>query len=71
MSLFDHGNREEFLLFILNFNITLATTGTLDMDAQIQYLLTLVRGEAFRQFDLLSADVENTETLNVDFILRV
>ena len=71
MSLFDHGNREEFLLFILNFNITLATTGTLDMDAQIQYLLTLVRGEAFRQFELLSADVENTETLNVDFILRV
>ena len=71
MSLFEHGKPEEFLLFILNFNITLAEKGMLDMDGKIQHLLTLVRGEAFRQFDLLSADVENTETLNVDFILRV
>ena len=46
MSLFDHGNLEEFLLFIRNFNITLAATGTLEMDAKSQYLCTLVRGGA-------------------------
>ena len=66
MSLFDHGNPEKFLLFIRNFNMTLTTTRTLEMYATIQHLRMLVRGEALRQFDLLSADVENIETLNVD-----
>ena len=51
ISLFDHGEPEEFLLFFCNFNINLAETGTLDMDANIQYLCTLFRGEALRQFD--------------------
>ena len=69
MDLFEHGNPEEFLLFICNFNMTLAVTGNLDMEAKIQYLCTLVRGEALRQFDLLSSDVENTETLNVDYYI--
>ena len=35
------------------------------MDARIQYLRTLVPGEALRQFDLLYADVENTEKKRV------
>ena len=57
MYLFDHGDPEEFLLFVCNFNMTLVATGTLEMGAKIQYLRTLVRGEVLRQFDLLSADV--------------
>ena len=57
MSLFDHGKPEEFLLIILSFNMTLAATWTLDMDAKIQYLCTVVCGEELRQFDLLSADI--------------
>ena len=69
-SLFDHGNTEEFLLFTRNFNMTLASTETLDMDTKIQYLHTLVRGKALRHFDLLSADVENTENLNVDYYIK-
>ena len=44
MSLFDHGDQEEFLLFVNNFNMNLTETGTLDMDANIQYICTLVRG---------------------------
>ena len=40
------------------------------MDADIQYLRTLVRGEALNQFDLLSFDVENTETLNMDYYIK-
>ena len=70
MSLFDFGKPEEFLLFIRNFNMTLETIETLYMEPKIQYLCTLVRGEALRQFDLLSADVENTETLNVDYYIK-
>ena len=70
MSLFDHGKPEEFLLFICNFNMTRTATGNMYMDAKIQYLLTLFHGEAFCQFVLLSAEVENTETLNVDFYIN-
>ena len=42
MSLLDHGEPEEFMLFIRNFNMTLVATGTLEMDVKIQYLCTLV-----------------------------
>ena len=71
MSLFDHGEPGEFLLFIYNFNMTLAATGTLDTDANIQYLCTLVHGEELHKFEMLSSDVENTETLNVDYYIKV
>ena len=70
MSLFDHGKPEEFLLFIRNFNTTLAVTRTVDIDVKIHYLCTLPHGEAFSQFDLLSTDMENTETLNVDYYIK-
>ena len=59
MSLFDHGKPEELLLLVQNFQMTLAATGTLDIEAKVQYLCTLVRGEALCQFNLLSADVKN------------
>ena len=70
MYFFDHGKPEEFLLFKFNFNMTLAVIGTLDMDEKIQYICTLVCKEALRQFDLLYADVENTESLNVDYHIK-
>ena len=70
MSLFDLGEPEEFLLFIQNFNMTLAATGTPEMDAGIQYLIMLVRGEGLHQFDLFSADIENTETLNMEYYIK-
>ena len=70
MSLFEHGEPEEFLLFICNFNMTLAATGKLEMDVKVQYIHTLVHGEALFQFDLLSVDIENTETLNVDYYIK-
>ena len=69
MSLFDHGEPEEFLLFVHNFNITLSSTGTLETDTKVQYLHTLVRGEALHQFDFLYADVENTDNKLSDYLL--
>ena len=57
MSLFDNGDPEEFLLFVRNFNMTLAASGALEAGAKIQYLRTLVRREALHQFDSFSADV--------------
>ena len=60
MYLFEHGELEEFMLFIRNFNMTLTTIWTLDINAKIQYLYTLVCEEALRHLDLLSPDLENT-----------
>ena len=57
-------------MLVRNFNMTLAASGTLEAGANFQYLRILVRREALRQFDLLSDDVENTETLYVDYIIR-
>ena len=51
--------------------MTLVATGALETEAKVQYLRTLVRGEALRQFDLVSSDAENTETLfDVDYLLK-
>ena len=57
-------------MFVRNFNMTLAVSGTLEVGAKIQYLCTLVRGEALHQFDSLSADVESMQTLNVVEIIK-
>ena len=71
ISLFDHGEPEEFLFFVRNFQMTLVATGALETEAKVQYLRTLVSGEALRQFDLVSSDAENTETLfDVDYLLK-
>ena len=70
MSLFDNGELLGFLLFVHNFNTTLAASGTLEVDAKFQYLCTLVLREVLCQFDLFSADVEIMETRNLDYIIR-
>ena len=57
ISLFDNGEPEEFLLFLLNFNITLAVSGMLEASTKIQYLCTLVLGGLLCQFDSLSSDM--------------
>ena len=53
-----------------NFNMTLASSGTLNSGAKVQYLRTLVRREALHKFYLFSADVESTQTLNVEDIIK-
>ena len=71
MSLFDHGEPEEFLLFARNFKMIIAASVKIETLEKVQYLLTLVRGEALRQFELVSADAKNTETLlDVDYLLQ-
>ena len=57
-------------MFVCNFNKTLEASRTMEAGAKFQYLRTLFRGEALRQFDSLYADVEGTQTLNVDDIIK-
>ena len=51
--------------------MTIATTGTLGMNAKIQNLCTIFHGEALIQFYLLYNNVENTVTLNSDYYIKV
>ena len=70
MSLFENGDLEEFLLFVRNFNVTLAASGTLESDAKFQYLCNLFRGEALHQFDSFSDDAKSKKTLNIEDIIK-
>ena len=63
MALSNNGEPEEFLLFIRNSNMNLKMPGALNAGAKIQYLCTLVRGEALHQFGTLSATSENLESI--------
>ena len=52
--------------------MTLETTGTMEMNLKVQYLRTLVHGEELCQFELLYADVENTDiSLSVGYLIKV
>ena len=48
MALFGNGNPEELLLLVRNFQITLEESVALAVSVKIQYLCTLLRGEALR-----------------------
>ena len=49
--------------------MTLEASGTLAADVKIQYLCTLVRGEALRQLDTLSVEVRSTNSENLKYII--
>ena len=70
MSFFDNGKPEEFLLFVCNFNMTLAVSEMLELGAKYQYLSNIFRREALRQFDSLSSDIKSIQTLNFEDIIK-
>ena len=69
MAFFNNDETEEFLLFISNFNITLAASGTLGKYVKVKHIHTLVRGEALRQFDLISSYMEGMNPLKVETVI--
>ena len=69
MALFDNGYPEEFLLFMRNFKMTLEASGTLAASANLQYLRTILCGEALRQFDNLCVQVGSTTTTHLIWII--
>ena len=66
MALFENGNPDGFLFFVCNFNMTLVGSVMLGVDVKVQYMCTLVCGEAFRLFGLLYANLEGTNPLTVE-----
>ena len=68
MTLFNNGELEEVWLFVRSFNMTLVASGTLDTAVNMQYLRTLVCGEALHQFDFLYSGAEVTNSLTAENI---
>ena len=50
--------------------MTLAASGMLEAGAKVQYLHTLVHGEVLCHFDSFSADMESTNPLTVENIVK-
>ena len=69
MYFFDNGNPEAFVLFVCNFKMTNAASGTLEAGSKVQYLRIPVCGEALHKFYSLSADMESVEPLTVENII--
>ena len=51
MVLIDNDDMEEFLLFVRDFNMTLAVSKMMATDTKMQYLCTIVCVETLHQFD--------------------
>ena len=51
MSLFENKNQEGLLLTVWNYNIAIKASGALTENSKLQYLGTLLRGEALRKFE--------------------
>ena len=56
-------------MFVIKFNMTLEVLGMIKYGVKIQYLCTLVRGEALCQFNVLSAEVEGAAPLTLALII--
>ena len=70
MDLFDDGKTEEFLLFVSNFKTSLAAAEKLATGAKTQQICYIVSGEAINNLESLSDDVEGTNTLTVENIIK-
>ena len=69
IDLFGNGEAEEFLLFVQNFNMTLAMSGMLEMGANIPYQLSLFFRYFLHPSDSFSDNVEGVIPLTVKTII--
>ena len=66
--MFKNGKPEEFLQMMKYFNTATDGTGTTPTKRKTQFLLTMLRGEALREFDVLSSQVGSTTNGHIKFI---
>ena len=66
---FKHVQPEEFLQLMKNSKREFDSTVNITTAGKINYLRTILRGEALRDFDELASQNAGTKTTNLDFIL--
>ena len=69
MTFFNNSDPEEFLLFVINFTMSIQDLGILTASAKLQYLCTLLCGEALRKFDTFYDQLGSTNTAHVSRIV--
>ena len=70
MDLFDNKETEDLLLFVKKFKTTLESSGTIASNAKLNYLCTLLCGEAINQYHTLCSQVGSMTTTHLNqFIL--
>ena len=69
IALFDNKKLGEFLLFGKNFKMALGELGTLVTNTQIQYLWTLLCGEARHKSDIFCAQAGSTAISNLNRVV--
>ena len=69
MTLFDNADPDEFLLFVQNFKMMLEASRILIDNTNIQYLRTILRGEALHQFDILCVQVGSTKMSHLNWLV--
>ena len=65
---FENGKPEEFLQMTKDFKNATDGTGTTSATGRIQFLRTMLRGEALREFDVISSQVGITTNGNLKLI---
>ena len=67
IAIFEHGQPEEFLALMKNLKTAVDSTGTTSAAGKINYLRTLLRGGALRDFDKLEIHNNGTSNAHLKF----
>ena len=68
--IFEHGQLEEFLALVKNFNTAINGTGTTSAAGKINDISTILCGEQHREFDKLASQNNGTINAHLNFILE-
>ena len=68
MDLFDNGDPEEFI-FVINVKMMIEAPGMFISNKNIQYLCTILRGEALRKFDTLCLQIISTTVTHLNQVI--
>ena len=71
MVLFDNINLEGFLLILQDFKTILEVLRKITSNANLQYFLMILLGQALHQFDTLCAHVESTTISHLNLVILV
>ena len=69
MALFDNGEFDEFLLFMQNSNMMLNESWMLTDNKKLQYIRTIIRGQALHQLDTLCGQVGSTTMSHLNHLV--
>ena len=68
---FENGKPEELIQMMKDFNTATDRTGTTSDNGKIQFLRTMLRGEALREFDVITSQVGSTTNGYIKLIKEV